>query len=254
MKSFAATGTPKALGAAHGRYAIAANSRLTVRAISLEPFQMNCRVDGGTQTGPPDRPGESVMKAQLAPSMGAVTAGIVAVEGTGAQAHDDHGSSRLTFDVLYRLHKGPLLSYLLLATFGDQRLAEDITQETLFRAWRNFQHQTPDARRFRPWLYTVARRILFDVLRARKARPAEVFLTDLARLPAAEDEAERLLVGMMVRNGLMALKPEHRAVLIEVYYHGLSMEEAAQVLNIPLGTAKSRTFYALRALRKYVTA
>jgi RNA polymerase sigma-70 factor (ECF subfamily) len=45
------------------------------------------------------------------------------------------------------------------------------------------------------------------------------------------------------------LSPEHRAVLAQVYFHGLSIVDAADVLGIPAGTVKSRSFSALRALR-----
>jgi len=45
------------------------------------------------------------------------------------------------------------------------------------------------------------------------------------------------------------LSPEHRAVLVETYYHGASVAQAAKTLGIPPGTVKSRTYYALRALR-----
>jgi RNA polymerase sigma-70 factor (ECF subfamily) len=52
-----------------------------------------------------------------------------------------------------------------------------------------------------------------------------------------------------VADALGSLRPEHRRVLLETYYHGRSVAEAASVLGIPAGTVKSRTFYALRALK-----
>jgi RNA polymerase sigma-70 factor (ECF subfamily) len=48
---------------------------------------------------------------------------------------------------------------------------------------------------------------------------------------------------------MSALSPEHRAVLVETYYRGRSVNQAARVLGVPAGTVKSRTYYALRALR-----
>jgi RNA polymerase sigma-70 factor, ECF subfamily len=48
---------------------------------------------------------------------------------------------------------------------------------------------------------------------------------------------------------MRSLRPEHRGVLLETYYRGRSVAEAATVLGVPAGAVKSRTFYALRALR-----
>jgi RNA polymerase sigma-70 factor (ECF subfamily) len=57
---------------------------------------------------------------------------------------------------------------------------------------------------------------------------------------------------LAVRDALMALRPEHRTVVIEIFYRGRTAQEVATALGIPLGTVKSRTHYALRALRRYL--
>jgi RNA polymerase sigma-70 factor, ECF subfamily len=151
-------------------------------------------------------------------------------------------------EAIYRLHGKPLYRFLLRVTLGDRRQAEDLLQETLFRAWRYLQDHTTEVRRLRPWLYTVARRVAIDAARARQARPTEVSVTDPASLPAAHDDIERMLVKLTIRRGLMSLTPEHRQVLIEVFYRGRTTPEAAAALGIPEGTVRSRVFYALRAL------
>ena len=98
-----------------------------------------------------------------------------------------------------------------------------------------------------PWL-TVAKNLVVDTYRARRARPTETGDAAIALLPA-EDEAERALESWAVADALSTLRPEHRQVLLETYYRGHSVAEAASVLGIPSGTVKSRTFYALRALK-----
>jgi len=71
-------------------------------------------------------------------------------------------------------------SYLVRLTLGDARLAEDILQETLLRAWLHLRKHPMDVADFRPWLYTVSRRILVDVLRRRETWPPELMSTELA--------------------------------------------------------------------------
>jgi RNA polymerase sigma-70 factor, ECF subfamily len=147
---------------------------------------------------------------------------------------------------LYAEHAAPLLRYAMHLMNGDRQRAEDIVQETLLRAW-----QHPEAiadRPARPWLFAVARNLAIDAYRAKRARPHEVGEAALEVLPGPDD-AERALESWAVADALSALRPEHRGVLLETYYKGKSVAEAAATLGIPAGTVKSRTFYALRALR-----
>src|SRR6266513_84880 len=131
---------------------------------------------------------------------------------------------------LYAEHGGALLRYALHLTGGDRQRAEDLVQETIVRAWRH-----PEAladRPARPWLFAVARNLAVDAYRARKARPREVGEAALELVPAP-DEAERALESWAVADALKSLRPEHRGVLLETYYRGRSVAEAAVVLGIP---------------------
>jgi RNA polymerase sigma-70 factor, ECF subfamily len=150
--------------------------------------------------------------------------------------------------LIYEQHAGPLLSYALRLTGGDRGRSEDIVQETLLRAWRHPEALDPDRGPVRSWLFTVARNVAVDAHRARRARPTEVGDDALALVPAV-DEIEQALDTWLVSDALATLSPDHRAVLVETYYRGRSVAEAAAVLGVPAGTVKSRTFYALRALR-----
>jgi RNA polymerase sigma-70 factor, ECF subfamily len=150
---------------------------------------------------------------------------------------------------LYQAHAHALHRFLLGVTFGEQQAAEDLVQETLLRAWRNLDQLAPDVASLRPWLFTVARRIAIDAARARQARPSEVGAVDMTVMPERDDPIERLIAVQTVRAALRRLTEEHRRVLIEIYYRGRSVAEAASLLGIPEGTVKSRTYNALRALR-----
>ena len=149
---------------------------------------------------------------------------------------------------LYEQHARPLLGYALRLSGGDRQRAEDVVQETLFRAWRHPEalERTPDA--VRPWLFTVARNIAVDHYRARRARPVEAGPSGLEVIPV-DDDVDRALEAWQVTDALASLSGDHRRVLVETYYKGRSVAEAAATLGIPAGTVKSRTYYALRALR-----
>ncbi|WP_432478655.1 sigma-70 family RNA polymerase sigma factor [Nocardioides sp. GXQ0305] len=147
--------------------------------------------------------------------------------------HDDHA------EALWRFCRR------LLPT--DRNLAEDVAQETLLRAWRDRRILESPSPAVRAWLFTVARNIVIDQWRSRKVHPE----TPLADPPdeGVDDESDQVLLSWVVADALTRLSPEHRAVLLECYYRGRSVAEASRRLGVPEGTVKSRTHYALRALR-----
>ena len=149
---------------------------------------------------------------------------------------------------LYDQHAPVLLAYALRLTDGDRTRAEDIVQETLLRAWRNLELLDDTVRPVRPWLFTVAQRLAIDAHRARLARPPETGAAALAAVPGL-DEIEPALDRIVIVDALDSLSREHRAVIVETYYRGRSVAEAAHVLGVPEGTVKSRCYYALRALK-----
>lgn len=152
---------------------------------------------------------------------------------------------------LQREHGRPLFALLLRLSDGDRQRAEDLVQETLVRAWQHPEALRADAfDSVRPWLLTVGRRLAIDARRARQARPAEVGDAVLEHAPVCADHAERSAATLDVREAVKTLTPEHREVLVLVYFQGASVAEAAATLGIPPGTVKSRAYYALRALRR----
>jgi RNA polymerase sigma-70 factor, ECF subfamily len=158
------------------------------------------------------------------------------------------GSRDQALRALFDGHAAVLLAYALRLTDGDRARAEDIVQETLLRAWRNLDRLQASAGPVRPWLFTVAQHVAIDAHRARRARPPEVGDAPLSALPGLDD-VEGALDRIIVTDALHSLSQEHRAVIVETYYRGRSVAEAAQVLDIPPGTVKSRCYYALRALK-----
>ncbi len=147
--------------------------------------------------------------------------------------HDEHGPS--------------LWRYALSLTSGDAAQAQDVVQETLLRAWRNPQAFEPERGSPRAWLYAVAKRIVIDDYRSARSRHES--LTNHLPEPRSEDPAAQVVDRELMREALSRLTPEHREVLRQCYYRGQSVAQAAETLSISPGTVKSRTHYAMRALR-----
>jgi RNA polymerase sigma-70 factor, ECF subfamily len=149
---------------------------------------------------------------------------------------------------LYQDHAGALLRYVGGLVGGDLARAEDVVQETLLRAWRNHDRLDESRGSVRSWLFTVARNIVIDEWRTSRAQH-EVAVAEVPENRDDLDRTDQLLTSWLVAEAVTTLSADHRAVLLECYYRGASVAQAAHRLGIPEGTVKSRTHYALRALR-----
>jgi len=143
--------------------------------------------------------------------------------------------------------RGPLIGFVLPLVNGDLQAAEDVVQETMLKGWQHSTELKPE--QARSWLHAVARNIAISAYhRRRRARPREVPLDENA-LPHTDDGVDRLSDAWLLRAALDSLSPAHRAVITELFYHRKTVAEAAELLGVPEGTARSRCFYGLRALR-----
>ena len=152
---------------------------------------------------------------------------------------------------VYREHGRAMLAYAT-RLLGDRAAAEDVVQEALIRAWRHPEVLTNGKGSIRGWLLTVVRNLVTDRQRARAARPTEVADTaaDAAPGGAVRDHADRVVASVTVLEALEGLSDDHRGVLHQLYFQGRSLRETATALGIPAGTVKSRSYYALQALRR----
>ncbi|HZN20110.1 MAG TPA: sigma-70 family RNA polymerase sigma factor [Micromonosporaceae bacterium] len=149
---------------------------------------------------------------------------------------------------LHAEHGDALYAHAVRLCGGDRQRAEDLVQETLLRAWRHPEALDPERGSVRAWLFTTARHLAIDFWRRRSVRVSEV-VTDVLPEPSTVDETDRAVEAWTVAEALARLSPAHREVLLECFYRGRSVAEAAARLGVPPGTVKSRTHYALRSLR-----
>lgn len=151
---------------------------------------------------------------------------------------------------LYDEYAHALWLYVVGLNGGDRALAQDVVQETLLRAWRNQAILEQRGGSGRGWLFTVARRIVIDDWRAARRRPELV--TDHLPEQSVDDTTQQTVDRHVVLAALRTLSGEHRQVLFECYFRDASVAEAAETIGVPAGTVKSRTHYALRALRQAI--
>lgn len=148
--------------------------------------------------------------------------------------------------ILHDEHAATLWAVAVRAT-GDAGRAHDAVQEVLLRAWRHPEIFAEQVASPRAWLLRTLRNVLIDDWRSRSIRP-EVLTSDVPEQDGGND-IDAAIQSLLVTDALRKLSPEHRQVLVECFYRGHSVAEAATAIGIPAGTVKSRTHYALRALQ-----
>jgi RNA polymerase sigma-70 factor, ECF subfamily len=183
--------------------------------------------------------------------------GAAAFTATNAPAGDDaglllrigqgDGDAMASF---YRLHGRVVFAQVLLVV-GERVLAEEIVQDTMLAVWRgagSFRGESS----VRSWAIAIARRQTRDRLRRRRLRIVDDAF--LAEQPGSAPGPEVMALDRAelteVRDAIRVLAPAHREVLGLAFGSGLSLPEVADVLQIPIGTVKSRLTAARSALNR----
>lgn len=143
-------------------------------------------------------------------------------------------------------HGGELFGFARRSLNSTER-AEDAVQETFARAWRSRSRFDSSLGSLRTWLFAIERRVILD-LSSQQIKRQTVPL-ESANEPVSEDHVEEAMLGWQMESAIARLDPEHRLVVVEMYFNGRSGREVAELYAIPEGTVRSRAFYALRMLR-----
>lgn len=165
------------------------------------------------------------------------------------------GGDTEAFARLVRTYENKIYS-LAFRMCGSADDASDIAQEAFLAAWRGLPSFRGDSG-FATWLYRLTSNAAIDYLRRQKKQRGDISLDDeelgldaVDTGPGPQDAAERTEVRSVVAAGLQELSEGHRQVLVLREIQGLSYEEIADVLEVDLGTVKSRISRARSALRK----
>ncbi len=143
-----------------------------------------------------------------------------------------------------------------LAITRDERIAEDVLQECFVRLY-TYAYAVDVERPLLGWLYRVTVHLAYDHIPSRRWREAALALDEilewLTNLPSAfplpEHEAEERDMAQMVRELIAALPASHQVVIVLFYLENMPLEAIAEVLELPVGTVKSRLHYARARLR-----
>lgn len=138
---------------------------------------------------------------------------------------------------------------------GDEQVAADLLQDVFLRMHRFARHIDPD-RPLEPWLYRTTANLTYTWLKRRKRwlRPledvAEWLVGSSKQSPAyvAETDEE----WRDIKKAIASLSLQQRVVVVLYYINDLSLQEISEILDIPVGTIKSRLFYGRQALKKYL--
>jgi RNA polymerase sigma-70 factor, ECF subfamily len=159
------------------------------------------------------------------------------------------------FEPLVRAHEGAAL-VAAFGLLGDRDEAADAVQDAFLRAYASLG-RLREGSAFGPWFRSILRNLCLDRLRAPRVRDradaAEIDRAGWAE-PVGSADLERGELHRIVREALVAIGAEHRAVLVLKEIEGLTYDEIARAVGVPAGTVASRLHHARAALRTVLLA
>lgn len=159
----------------------------------------------------------------------------------------------MAFEMLMKRYQRPIFGFIL-RQLGDRSRAEEVFQETFLRVYDKID-TCRDPNAFKPWAFTIAANLCRNEARRQQVRRGERPSGDgvEARAPASGPSPEGAAMASesrrAIERALQSLPDAQREVFVLYHYTRLSYEEIASVIEVPIGTVKSRMNAALTALR-----
>jgi RNA polymerase sigma factor (sigma-70 family) len=155
------------------------------------------------------------------------------------------------FNYLYDNYSGALFT-IILNVLSDRELASDVLQEVFIKVWRQIDSYDETKGRLFTWMMNIARNASIDTLRSKDFKNSQQNreLTESVYESGGSSELKTDQIGL--RKVVRSLKEEY-TILVELsYFEGYTQDEISKMLNIPLGTVKTRLRTALTQLRQYL--
>ena len=135
----------------------------------------------------------------------------------------------------------------------DRENAEDVLQEVFIKIWKNISSYDPSKGKLYTWLINIARNAAIDSLRVKdhKAKSKIQSIDNSVGIINKQHNVEIHPDHIGLKTLVDKMKPEHKQLIDKLYFEGYTQEEAAQELNIPLGTVKTRARSAISHLREF---
>ncbi|MEQ1554342.1 MAG: sigma-70 family RNA polymerase sigma factor [Ferruginibacter sp.] len=162
-----------------------------------------------------------------------------------------HKHDNDAYEYLYTNYKSAL--YAVIQQFIlDQEIANDVLQEVFVTAWKNIEKYDHTKGRLFTWLHTLTRNTAINTLRSKnykRLQKNDVF-EDFVYDKDLKESTEQNINAIGLRKQVHLLREDYKNVLELSYFNGFTHEEIAKILDIPIGTVKTRLRNALIELRK----
>jgi RNA polymerase sigma-70 factor, ECF subfamily len=163
----------------------------------------------------------------------------------------------VAFEKLLERYLKPIYNFLFRLT-NDQAAAEDLSQDTFLRAWKNLRRFDPD-KKFKTWLFVIAKNAAFDWMKKKKSLPFSHFADEEGnnalenfseKKPLPDEILARKDLAQELEEKLAGIPEYYRAILLMHYKEDFSLQEISEILGESYNTVKSRHRRALIELRK----
>ena len=159
----------------------------------------------------------------------------------------------LAFSTLYDNYAGALYSIIKQIVTDNAELASDVLQEVFINIYRKIDTYDQTKGRLFTWMLNIARNASIDMLRSKSYQNSQKNQEFPDNVYKGTNQSTQLNVDNIgLKKVLEKLKPEHRVLMELAYFKGFTHEEIAEMMNIPLGTVKTRIRNALLQLREYL--
>lgn len=163
---------------------------------------------------------------------------------TGLQSHDEQA-----FSFLYD-HYSKTLYNIILQILPQQEVAEDVLQEVFLKIWQNISSYDTSKGRLFTWMLNIARNQAIDRTRSKEFNKQAKTITITDNVYTKEKGVTSSIDDIGLKKTLNNLPEDNRKLLELAYYQGYTQDEISKILNIPLGTVKTRIRTTLIHLRK----